>query len=92
MLFDFDFSFPARRNPTTLTYAVPGWGSEDLTAEIVGDRTLSIKGEKDGRKFAWSERFPAPLDPAKVTVQVKHGVLTINVGYQESGRQTIPVT
>ena len=91
MIFDFGFS-AGNTNPTTLRYSVPGWGSEDIKADLVGTRSLHIHGEKDGHKLSFTERFSRPLDPAKTSVTVKHGILTINVGYTEDSKQSIPVT
>lgn len=77
-----------------LTAELPGMTREDVEVELVED-VLTIRGEKKEEreekkpqyhlwersygKFQRSFTLPRPVDAAKITAQVKNGVLTIRV-------------
>ena len=86
--------FTESENELILTAEVPGMTREDIEVELVED-VLAIRGEKKEEreekkpqyhlwersygKFQRSFTLPRPVDPAKITAEVKNGVLTIRL-------------
>jgi len=90
-----------------VTADLPGVSKNDLEVTVAGS-ILSIKGEKRGehesdkkkvfRKETWKGSFsrtidlPAQIDPAKVSAELKDGVLVVHVAKREEERaKLIPV-
>jgi HSP20 family molecular chaperone IbpA len=66
----------------TLTFEVPGVTKEDIQLEITQDELwLNAKNDELKRKYREHLYFQEPIDPNKVSANLKAGILTIVAPY-----------
>ena len=91
----FGSSASIEKDKNIFTYDIPGLSSKDVAVSVENGNTLVIKGEKkekvdekekgkethyrSSRSFYKSMTLPKDAEPAKISAEVKDGVLTVIV-------------
>jgi HSP20 family protein len=74
----------------TAIVEVPGMTKKDIKIEVV-DGILSVKAEKDDRKFASGFRIQQGVNASTVKAEVKDGLLTITFEAIRPAEHRIPI-
>jgi HSP20 family protein len=102
---NFGASASVAKDKIVLTYDIPGLSSKDILVDVENGHTLVIKGEKkekadekdksketqyrSSRSFYRSMTLPKDAEPAKISAEVKDGVLTVVIPRKPSLPETI---
>ena len=75
----------------TVELPVPGFKPEEINV-TVEDRTLTVAGESERRKFTRALLLPDEIDTEKIDARVQHGLLTLTLNLHPKARpKKIPV-
>jgi HSP20 family protein len=69
----------------TVELPVPGFKPEEINVTIE-DRTLTVAGESERRKFTRALLLPDEIDTEKIDARVQHGLLTLTLNLNPKAR------
>jgi HSP20 family molecular chaperone IbpA len=69
----------------TVELPVPGFKPEEINVTIE-DRTLTVAGESERRKFTRALLLPDEIDTEKIDAHVQHGLLTLTLNVHPKAR------